>query len=357
MLLRIASFNMENLFTRARVMNLDSWSDGKPALEQLTRFNTLIAKQSYSTADKKVMLDFVGEYAIGKDRVFDLVEVRERLYAPKAKKIVAGGRSDWTGWVELRHDDLTWDATENTARVVDAVKPDILLAVEVENRITLQRFNDEVLARFGWAFPFNLLVDGNDERGIDVGIFSKHPIRSVRSHINDADGQGIIFSRDCPEFEVELPSGESLWILGNHFKSKGYGSPKESTAKRLRQANRTREIYQDARQRSAFVILAGDLNDEPQSEPISALTKGTDMRDVMSHPSYQGKPGTYETGNQISQKIDYIYLSPHLWGTVQSVGVERRGVWAPNTHASFPEVKGLTSQASDHGALWVELSL
>jgi hypothetical protein len=37
------------------------------------------------------------------------------------------------------------------------------------------------------------------------------------------------------------------------------------------------------------------------------------------------------------------------------VGVERRGVWAPNTFASFPEVTGNVNSASDHAALWVDL--
>ena len=30
--MRIASFNVENLFSRARVMNLEEWSDGKEIL-------------------------------------------------------------------------------------------------------------------------------------------------------------------------------------------------------------------------------------------------------------------------------------------------------------------------------------
>jgi endonuclease/exonuclease/phosphatase family metal-dependent hydrolase len=357
--IRIATFNMENLFSRPRVMNLDTWAQGKPALEAVARLNTLIEKASYSSADKTAMLKIIKDYGTGKDRAFDLVEVREKLYAPKAKKIVANGRADWTGWVELVRDDVGWGATENTARVIDAVQPDILLAVEVENRITLQRFNDDVLAPFGWSYPYNLLVDGNDDRGIDVGLFSRHPIVSVRSHIKDTDAHGVIFSRDCAEFEIALPSGQSLWLLGNHFKSKGYGSPAASTAKRLRQADQTRKIYLAARQRSPYVVVAGDLNDTPASAPLQALTNNTDMQghEAMSHASYQGKPGTYATGNSLNQKIDYVFFSPELWAGVQAVGVERRGVWAPNTHENFPEVTSSVTQASDHAALWVDLAI
>lgn len=356
--LRVATFNLENLFTRPRAMNLETWADGRPALEALTKFNTLIEKQTYSTADKAAMKVFIETYAVGEGRFFKLVEVREKLYAPQSKKIVADGRDNWVGWVDHLRDDVTWSATRNTAQVLDAVKPDVLVAVEAEDRITMQRFNDDVLnEEFHLSFPHNLLVDGNDERGIDIGIFSNFPIVSVRSHIKDTDASGIIFSRDCPEFEISLPNGQSLLVLGNHFKSKGFGSQASSNAKRLRQAQRTRAIYQAALQRSQFVIVAGDLNDFPTSPSIQALIQGSGMQDVMSHPTYQGKPGTFKTGNSPNQKIDYVCLSPALWATVQAVDVERRGVYAPNTHVSFPEVTSLTTQASDHAAVWTQLAL
>lgn len=357
--LRIATFNMENLFTRPRVMNLETWADGKPALEALTKFNTLIKKSTYTGADKTAMAAFLKKYATGANRMFDLVEVRGKLYSTTTKKIVADGRDDWEGWIEPVRDDLSWAATENTARVVKAIKADVLLTVEVENRITLQRFNDKVMAPLGVTYPYNLLVDGNDDRGIDLGLFSKYPIVSVRSHIKDADADGIIYSRDCPEFEIALPAGRTLILLGNHFKSKGYGSPAATTGRRLRQAKRTRQIYKDARDRSQFVVVAGDLNDTPTSAPIQAMVQGTEIdgHDAMSHPSYTGKPGTYTTGNSINQKIDYVFLSPALWTAVSAVDVERRGVYAPHTHVSFPEVTSLKNEASDHGALWVELGL
>jgi exonuclease III len=78
----------------------------------------------------------------------------------------------------------------------------------------------------------------------------------------------------------------------------------------------------------------------------------------MDHPAYQGLPGTFGTGtNRDRQKFDYILLSPALWAQVQAVGVERRGVWAPNTFPHFPEVTSKVTQASDHASVWVDLNL
>jgi len=45
--MRIASFNVENLFSRARAMNLDTWSEGKVVLDEFGKLNKLIAKETY----------------------------------------------------------------------------------------------------------------------------------------------------------------------------------------------------------------------------------------------------------------------------------------------------------------------
>jgi hypothetical protein len=41
---KLASFNLENLFSRSEVMNLDTWAKGKDVLTDVERLNTLIAK-------------------------------------------------------------------------------------------------------------------------------------------------------------------------------------------------------------------------------------------------------------------------------------------------------------------------
>ena len=54
--------------------------------------------------------------------------------------------------------------------MIQALKADVLCVVEVENRLVLDRFNRQVQGKFLPAYQHNLLVDGNDERGIDVGL-------------------------------------------------------------------------------------------------------------------------------------------------------------------------------------------
>ncbi|WP_455681411.1 endonuclease/exonuclease/phosphatase family protein [Streptomyces iakyrus] len=115
-------------------------------------------------------------------------------------------------------------------------------------------------------------------------------------------------------------------------------------------------LYQATLERSPYVVVAGDLNDEPSSEAIRALLD-TGLRDVMSHPSYRGAPGTHGTGSSESQKLDYVMLPPPLWDQVRHVEVERRGVWAPSTIKSFDSVTSKGNRASDQAAVYVDLDL
>jgi endonuclease/exonuclease/phosphatase family metal-dependent hydrolase len=362
--MRISTFNVENLFSRAQVMNLNSWSDGRSVLDDIETLNSLLAENLYTAAVKGQIKRILEKYEFNnrdkRDRPFEIVEVREKLYVIRRSSqqidVIAEGRSDWVGWVELSRDDLNGEAVLNTGRAIGAVNADIQCVVEIENRLTLARFNRQVLAKMPDFLPFahNLLIDGNDPRGIDIGLLSRYPIISVRSHIDDG-GDEPIFSRDCPEFEVALPDGSSLWILGNHFKSKGHGSFADNNRRRRRQATQVARIYKAALQRSDLVVVLGDFNDSPDSWPLQPLLRGTGLKEVMSHPSYQGLPGTYGTGRSMKQKIDYILLSPALWKRVQNVGVERRGVYTWNARKRFQTITSAVTAASDHAAVWVDI--
>jgi endonuclease/exonuclease/phosphatase family metal-dependent hydrolase len=210
-----------------------------------------------------------------------------------------------------------------------------------------------------------MLIDGNDERGIDVGLLTKDtfPVRSIRTHVYDSDAAGVIFSRDCAEYEIGLPSGQSLWVLVNHFKSKGYGTPAENNAKRRRQAQRVRNIVEEHLANGhALVAVIGDMNDTPESEPLQPLLAASSpLRDVANHPQFDdgGRPGTH--GNcAAGSKLDYILLSPALFGVMRAGAIERRGMWGGKNGTLWPrfeEVGQASHAASDHAGIWVDLDL
>ena len=46
--MRIATYNVENLFDRARVMNLQTWSDGREVRNDFAALNRLLGKVTYT---------------------------------------------------------------------------------------------------------------------------------------------------------------------------------------------------------------------------------------------------------------------------------------------------------------------
>lgn len=364
----IATFNVENLFERPRAMNLPSWSEGQPALNAAGELNALFNKRVYTPTHKRRMLHLLGKFGLLVARpsnpFLTLRTVRGALLERKAGKpaqIVATGRDSWAGWVELKREQLADPAIANTARVIAEVAPDILILVELENRPALQHFHDKVLtAQLAKPYPYNMVIDGNDERGIDVGILSRYPIQRMRSHIADRANKRApspTFSRDCPEYYLELPSGRELLILPNHFASKG-SDP--AGHRRRQQASQVRTIYQRLRKRFPLALVAGDLNDHPESGSLDALLKRTDLVDAMSLKHYRGTyPGTYQRATA-AEKIDYLLLSPALQRKVEAVDVFRKGFYAPRKWESFENIDAENRhryQASDHHCVWAEVDV
>ncbi|HEY9847703.1 MAG TPA: hypothetical protein V6D03_16090, partial [Candidatus Caenarcaniphilales bacterium] len=54
--MRIAAFNVENLFSRVRAMNLEDWDEGKPILAEYSRLNNLLLEPKYTSAIKSDIL-------------------------------------------------------------------------------------------------------------------------------------------------------------------------------------------------------------------------------------------------------------------------------------------------------------
>lgn len=374
---RIGTFNVENLFERPRAM-AGPLTGGNAVLAAHARVNALIAEEQYGPGVRAEILEHLETLGLLRSDAAALAvlrQVRGRLVRRTGSQaagtarteVVATGRGDWVGWVDLVKDRVDELAMTHTARVVADVDADVLAVVEAESRVALKHFTDAgVLTRAGRpVYPHVMVIDGNDDRGIDVGLLTTRPYRigTVRSHVDDRDSRGrLVFGRDCPEYVVELPGGGTLTVLVNHFKSKGYGTQAESDATRRRQATRTAAIYAALRARGEEnVVVVGDLNDTPSSTPLRPLLERTDLRDVSEHPAFlgDGRPGTYGNGTA-SQKIDYVLLSPALFDRTVGGSVFRMGVWGGTKGTLFPHYDTMTSAthaASDHAALYADVDL
>lgn len=370
--MRLAVYNVENLFDRAKVMNLETWSEGRPVLERFSALKSLLGEVTYSASQKQRMAELMIALGLEKSDQGPFVVLRRNrgklLRRPKEGgiEIIADGRADWAGALELREEPIDEQAMRNTARVMSDLQADVLGIVEAEHRPGLAMFNAKIIASVGGT-PFHhiMLIDGNDDRGIDVGILTRrgYSIGAMRSHVDDRllDG-GLIFSRDCPEFTVTTPANNELIVMVNHFKSKGYGSKAASDARRKAQAQRVKEIYAGLiAEGHDLVAVIGDLNDTPDSPALRPLIAETDLKDVFVHPSFDagGYPGTFGLCNA-ANKIDYILLSPRLFERVQCGGVWRKGMWPgvrPKRWETYDELRSPHDAASDHAAVWVDIAV
>ncbi|MGL4488903.1 MAG: endonuclease/exonuclease/phosphatase family protein [Rhizobiaceae bacterium] len=370
--MRLAAYNVENLFDRAKAMNLETWDDGRVVLEKHAELNRLLGETNYTAASKTRMIALMVELGLEKSDLGPFVILRRNrgnlLKRPRSGglEITADGRADWIGSLELRDEPINEIATQNTARVLVELDADVLGVVEAENRPSLLDFSNIVVPAVGGT-PFRhiMVIDGNDTRGIDVGLVTKagFPIGNIKSRVDDRSANGEpVFSRDCPQFEVSTPDGNRLIVLVNHFKSKGFGSTASSNARRKLQAERVRDIYNELKAAGEDnVAVLGDLNDTPDSNPLEPLIEGTDLKDIALHPSFDdaGFPGTFGLGNA-ANKIDYVLLSPNLFARVTAGGVFRKGVWPGSRPARWPvfaELKKPEQAASDHAAVWADIDI
>ncbi|HSK39255.1 MAG TPA: endonuclease/exonuclease/phosphatase family protein, partial [Arenibaculum sp.] len=365
--MRLAVYNVENLFDRAKAMNLATWEEGRPILEKFARLNALLGEIAYTAAAKAEMSRLMVELGLEKSDTGPFVLLRRNrgglVRRPREGgiEIVAGGRADWVGSLELRDEPINEHAMRNTARVLSDLKADVLGVVEAESRPVLNDFNRLIVPAIGGtALRHVMVIDGNDERGIDVGLMCREgfPIGLMRSHVDDRLANGsTVFSRDCPEYEVTTPAGNRLVVLVNHFKSKGYGGTASSNARRKAQAQRVREIYEGLTAAGTeHVAVIGDLNDTPDSAPLRPLVGETDLQDISAHPNFDdgGYPGTYGSSTK-ANKIDYILMSPGLFARVSGGGIFRKGMWPgvrPKKWEVYDEIKRPEDAASDHAALW-----
>jgi hypothetical protein len=200
-------------------------------------------------------------------------------------------------------------ATQHTAQVIRDVNADVFGVVEAYNRPSLNKFQSILL------------------RAIEGTPYPHVNIIRIRSHIDDRDADGIVFSRDCPEYTIETPTGQRFVVLVNHLKSKGYGS--NTAERRKRQATRVAKIYEDLiAEGETNVVVLGDLNDTPDSDALAPLLAQTDLNDISENQNFtsDGRDGTYKNGAK-GQKIDYLLLSPALDAKVTAGSVFRMGVW------------------------------
>ncbi|MGW2513535.1 lamin tail domain-containing protein [Streptomyces scopuliridis] len=115
--------------------------------------------------------------------------------------------------------------------------------------------------------------------------------------------------------------GEQVFVIGNHFNSKGGDQPTHgafqpptlgSETQRLTQAKEVHDFVAGllAKDSKAKVVVLGDLNDYQFSKPVATLTQGRILTDLMDALPKNERYSYVYDGN--SQTLDHILVSPAI---------------------------------------------
>jgi endonuclease/exonuclease/phosphatase family metal-dependent hydrolase len=355
--MRIASFNVENLFSRAKVLNFRDNTLGSAQLAKISELQDLLKEKVYTNKTQ-----IFNRYDALKEFI-DITEDRGKLFKKSGVAkvgIKANGADDWDGTIEFKRDKFDAATRGNTSKTIKAVKADVFCIVEVENRETMTSFNSNLLGT--GKFPYNMCIDGNDMRGIDVGLYSKYPVTNIRTHIFDktATNAKPTFPRDCLEVELKISNTKKLHMVCNHLTSKLSDKTGDKRKKQCEEIKKILNANYDLK--TDLVAVAGDFNDTPDSGVLDTLLNMTHLHDVLKlqFPNKADR-WTYHYAGKNDQ-IDYILVSTPLKNLFQKAGVERRGMHdllskSNGAETSFPEVTSPANAASDHGAVWADFNL
>jgi endonuclease/exonuclease/phosphatase family metal-dependent hydrolase len=348
----IACYNLSNLFEPAKVFKLPGLCpEAKAIIADYYKLIQLIAKPTHFATGQSTIASIIKTPVESlKYKNFILInEIKGKLYSYNAstKKVTikATGRGDWIGWPELIKKEVDKSATQKTALIAKAVKADILRMIGVDNQVAHKHFNRYMLGNY---YKCNMLIDGNDKRGIDVGINSNHEITSISTHIfdlftGDNGKEYRIFGRDCPVYTIKYKT-YTIYFLCNHFKSRGYGNQADNNKKRQRQAKQVKAILSAFNLSTNYVVVVGDLNNTPDSAPLHSVLSIPDLHNITKEKLPPKDHGTYLNKKD---QINYLLVSSASMANFVKAGINRKVIYRKNATDRLPGVKSEITQASD----------
>ena len=180
------------------------------------------------------------------------------------------------------------------AGIINSLEPDLVALQEVDNKTTRVQGLDltaELSQRTGMRGIFGKAMDyAGGEYG--EAVLCRYPVVGIKN--NPLPHSPKAEPRAALEVHVELPGGERVVFVGTHL------DHVRDQTDRMRQAERINELYADV---DLPIILAGDLNAVPDSDPINLLRRQWTCVDP-NDP----QPTFPSAGPR--RKIDYILFKP-----------------------------------------------
>ncbi|HCO92420.1 MAG TPA: hypothetical protein DIU00_00455 [Phycisphaerales bacterium] len=195
------------------------------------------------------------------------------------------------------------------AGIINSLKPDLVAFQEVDNKTGRAKRLDltaELSRRTGMEGVFGKAMD-YDGGGYGEAVLSRYPIFEIKN--NPLPHTAKAEPRAALEVHIELPGGMKMVFVGTHL------DHQRDQSNRMMQAERIMELYENY---DLPIVLAGDLNAIPGSDPINLLGRQW---------SYAAQDDPWPTCPSVKprRKIDYIMYKPKgRWKIVEIRVIDER---------------------------------
>jgi endonuclease/exonuclease/phosphatase family metal-dependent hydrolase len=368
--MKIATFNVQNLFHRDR--SLIQKTVGKCVSDWIVEFDKLLTKEkSASNTERLKELSFLLDF----DKTYQnpYVVMRKKvgeLYLKGmncSKELKSGELTDWNGWIKVQTVPIDPEASNHKAMVISEIDPDILVLQEVEDKMSLEEFNNVILPKFK-CLPFSecFLTPNSEGRGREQALLLKNGYQLESIKIHNIDDSNIT-TQELLEYEISTPKGKSIHLLSAYFYENKLDKEKAFEI-RKNQAYQVSVIYKMLQmQGKTNIAIVGTLNAPSYCNSLAPLLQETDLKDITKNKTFnvdfdEGKDatyfrlGAYRMGVNIRQE-DYLLLSPGLFSNVKNSGLNRKGVWPekrPNW-GIYSTIHNKNQAASGHPGVWGEI--
>jgi len=188
------------------------------------------------------------------------------------------------------------------AGIINSLKPDLVALQEVDNKTRRAKRLDltaELSKRTGMKGIFGKALD-YEGGGYGEAVLSRHPIIETKNNLLPHTAKAE--PRAALEVHEKLPGGVEIAFVGTHL------DHQRNQSNRMMQAGRIVELYENF---DLPMVLAGDLNAVPGSDPINLLSRQwSDAARDDPQPTF---PSVRPT-----RKIDYIMYKPKdRWKVVE----------------------------------------
>jgi endonuclease/exonuclease/phosphatase family metal-dependent hydrolase len=188
------------------------------------------------------------------------------------------------------------------AGIINSLKPDLVALQEVDNKTKRAKGLDltaELSRRTGMKGIFGKAMD-YDGGGYGEAVLSRYPVLDTKNnplpHTDKAEPRAAL------QVQIQLAGGEKMVFVGTHL------DHQRNQSNRMMQAKRIMELYENY---DLPMVLAGDLNSVPGSDPINLLSR---------QYSYAAHDDPQPTSPSVkpTRKIDYIMFKPKgRWKVVE----------------------------------------